>query len=87
MNHNITLKDPILVVLAKPDKLKQQFLYQLHAKVGHQEALGRFYKSSDTYAYARFIIPKIDKPNEAWFLDDLVARNSNTNVMPPNNLA
>ena len=84
MNHSINLKDPNVVVKLRPIKPKQKFLDQLHAKLRQEEASGRVYKSSDTSACTRFMTPKIDMSNKERILHDLVARNSNTIMEPPN---
>ena len=84
MNHTINLKDPNSVVKPIPIKPNQKFLYQFYIKLGQEQASGRVYKHSDTSACAMFMIPKIVKPNEARFLHNLVASDSNTIMEPPN---
>ena len=84
MNHTMNLKDSNVLVKTRPSKCKQKFLNQLCTKLRQEEASGRVHKSSDTCACAMFIIPQINKPNQARFLDDLLARNSNIIMEPPN---
>jgi len=67
-------------------KLKYKFVPQLLEKLKQEQKSGRVYKPNppDTSCSAIFMIPKIDKPDEARFLHDLVARNDNTYDDPPN---
>src|SRR5205085_5611399 len=53
-------------------------------KLRQEEKTGRVYRSADTSACAMFMISKIDKPHEARYLHDLVTRNQNTYLDPPN---
>ena len=76
MNHTRNLTDPDLIVKSAPIGPKQKFLHQLYAELTQAEATGRVYSSSHTSAYAILMIRKIDKPNEARFLHDVVARKS-----------
>jgi len=86
MDHRIQLKDPNLEIKPRNLKLKHKFLPQLLEKLRQEQKSGRVYKPnpSDTSGSAIFMIPKIDKPDEARFLHDLVARNDNTYDNPPN---
>ena len=84
MNHTIYLMDPNLVVKHRPIKQKQKFLDQLSTKLRQAEASEQVHKSSNISACAMFMIPEIDKPDEARFLHDLVARNGNPIMEPPN---
>ena len=77
MNDNINHKDPNLEVKPSPIKAKEEFLTAPDINLRQQEALVRVHKSYDTPACTMFMIPKIDKPNEARFLHELVARNRN----------
>jgi hypothetical protein len=82
LDHRIHIIDPKLVVRPRPIKPKEKFMSQLLEKLRAEEAAGRIYKSTDTSACAMFMIPKHDKPDEARFLHDLVARNANTHKIP-----
>jgi len=86
MDHRIQLKDPNLEIKPRNCKLKHKFLPQLLEKLRQEQKSGRVYKPNppNTGCSAIFMIPKIDKPDEARFLHDLVARNDNTYDDPPN---
>jgi len=86
MDHRIQLKDPNLEIKARNLKHKHKFLPQLFEKLRQEQKSGQVYKPNplETSCSAIFIIPKIDKPDEARFLHDLVARNDNTYDDPPN---
>jgi len=86
MDYRILLQDPNLEINSRNLKLKHKFLPQLLEKLRQQQKSGRVYKPNppDTSCSAIFIIPKIDKPDEARFLHDLVARNDNTYDDPLN---
>jgi len=80
MDHRIQLKDRNLEIKPCNLKLKHKFLPQLLKKLRQEQKSGRVYKPNppDTSCSAIFMILKIDKPDEARFLHDLVARNDNT---------
>jgi len=86
MDHQIQLKDLNLEIKPRNLKLKHKFLLQLLEKLRQEQKSGRVYKPNppDISYSAIFMIPKIDKPDEARFLHDLVARNDNTYDDPPN---
>jgi len=86
MYHRIQLKDPDLKINPRNLKLKYKFLPQLFEKLRQEQKSGRVYKPDppDQSYSAIFMISKIDKPDEARFLHDLVARNDNTYDDPPN---
>jgi len=86
MDHRIQLKDPNLAIKPRNVKLKHKFLPQLLEKLRQEQKSGRVYKPNppDTSCSAIFMIPKIDKLDEARFLHNLVARNDNTYDDPPN---
>jgi len=86
MDHRIQLKDPKLEIKARNFKLKHKFLLQLLEKLRQEQKSGRVYKPNptETRCSAIFMILEIDKPDEARFLHDLVARNDNTYDDPPN---
>jgi len=86
MDHWIQLKDPDLKINAWNLKLKHKFLPQLFEKLRQEQKSGRVYKPDppDQSCSAIFMIPKIDKPDEARFLHDLVAWNDNTDDDPLN---
>jgi len=79
MDHRIQLKDPNLEIKSRNLNLKHKFLPQLLEKLRQEQKSGRVYKPNppDTSCSAIFMIPKIEKPDEARFLHDLVARNDN----------
>jgi len=86
MDHRIQLKDLNLEIKPRNLKLKHKFLPQLLEKLRQEQKSVRVYKPNppDTSCSAIFMIPKIDKLDEARFLHDLVARNNNTYDDPPN---
>jgi len=86
MDHRIQLKDPRLEIKPRNLKLKYKFLLQLLEKLRQEQKSGRVYKPNppDTSCSAIFMIPKVDKPDQARFLHNLVARNDNTYDDPPN---
>jgi len=86
MDYRIQLKDPDLKISPQYLKLKHKFLPQLFEKLRHEQKSGRVYKptSPDQSCSVIFMIHKIDKPDEARLLHDLVARNDNTYDDPPN---
>jgi len=85
-DHRIQLKDPKLEIQPRNLKLKYKFLPQLLEKLRQEQKSGPVCKPNarDTSCSTMFMIPKIDKPDEARFLHDLVARNDNTYDDPPN---
>jgi len=85
MDNRIQLKDPNLKIKPRNLKLKHKFLPQLLEKPRQEQKSGRVYKPNppDTCCSTIFMIPKIDKPDEARFFHDLVARNDNTYDHPP----
>jgi len=86
MDHRIQLKDPNLEIKSRNLQLKHKFLPQLLEKLRQEQKSGRVYKLNppNTSCSAIFMILKIDKPDEARFLYDLVARNDNSYNDPPN---
>jgi len=86
MDHRSQLKDPDLKISPRNLKLKHKFLLQLFEKLRQEQKSGRVYKPTppDQSCSAIFMTLKIDKPDKARFLHDLVARNDNTYYNPPN---
>jgi len=74
MDHRIQLQDPDLEINSRNLKLKHKFLPQLFEKLRQEQKSCRVYKSDppDQSCYVIFMIPKIDKPDEARFLHELV---------------
>jgi len=75
IDYRIQLKDPDLKINPRNLKLKYKFLLQLFEKLRQEQKSGRLCKPDppDQSCSTIFMIPKIDKPNEARFLHDLVA--------------
>jgi len=86
MDRQIQLKDPDLKITPRNLKLKHKFLPQLFVKLRQEQKSGRVYKlyPPNQICSAIFMPPKIDKPDEARFLHNLVARNDNSYDDTPN---
>jgi len=86
MDYRIQLKDPDLKISSTNLKLKHKFPQHLFKKLRQEQKSGRVYKPTppDQSCSAIFMIPKIDKSNEARFFYNVVAQNDNTYDDPPN---
>ena len=67
IDHRIQLKDLDLKIIPRNLKLKHKFLPQLFEKLRQEQKSGRVYKPNppDQSCSVIFIIPKINKPDEA----------------------
>ena len=80
INHEINIIDEEVHRRMKPRRFKphEAFMKQLQEKIAAELKIGRIYQVTDSSACTLFMTGKIDKPEQARFLYDLVDRNKNT---------
>ena len=80
INHKINIIDEEVYQRMKPQHFKphEVFMKQLKEKIAAELKTGRIYQVTDSSACNLVMTGKIDKPEEARFLHDLVDCNKNT---------